>query len=84
MLLIEPGAKDQFDRCAAAVPGKGGPLLFHKFVLDARPAVGRADQDPVPAAIIDGIVPQIMTQPDAVTHVGETLLRFGERLGGEP
>lgn len=81
VLLVEAGAEYKFQTGSAALPGEGDPLLFHELGPDARRAVGRADQDPVPAAIVDGVVPQIMTQPDTVADVGETLLRFGECLG---
>ena len=58
-------------------------LLVRRLRQDARRAVGRAGEHPVPAAVIDRVVAQVAAQADAVADQREALLRLAGGFGGK-
>ena len=83
VFLVEPRAEDEFQARPPALPGEGSLLFLLLRRLNMRVTITRTDQDPVPVAVVHGIVPQIMSRPDTVADVGEAFLRLGKRFGRE-
>ncbi|MCK4292612.1 MAG: hypothetical protein KAY65_05405 [Planctomycetes bacterium] len=81
MLLVEAGAKHQFQAGSTAYPGERAAFFFLQCRLDPRRPVGRALQDPVPPAIIDCVVAKVAAQSHTVADIRKAFLGFTLSLG---